>query len=128
MDFEIPVGDEQDNKAEKIEITNQESAFLRIYFNGDLDHLTFFKADNKKVHEFNYFAAKVYLSQDNENDILIIGNGQPDVEKIIYYVCGENTELTAKFGKVWVYSDEYLYHRFQDKISEDMEYILEEAC
>ncbi len=114
-----------------IETKDLELEVLRIYFSGNtnqsLSYLTFSKIDNKKVHQYNYFGAKVYLSQDNEEDILVVSNSKEEVDKIIYFVGGENDQdLVAMFGNVWVFCNESLYERFSRKIENEQEYILEE--
>lgn len=133
MDLEIPVGDEQDNEVPRklIKLSEKELIVAKLYFNGNvresLSYLTFYKVDNKKLHGCNYFHAKVYLSQDNEEDVFIVCNSQNEVDKIIYFVGGENEmDLVAMFGNMRIFSNKSLYERFSRKIGDSQEYVLEE--
>ena len=71
-----------------------------------IKELSLLPIDNKAIHDGVRFAAQAYLLPDDD-EVLLIANSQEEVEKLLYYVGGENEKnaLLFKYGKVWIFNE-----------------------
>lgn len=112
---------------EQVKLSEDELAILIVLFQGtesfregDTLSAEFKKVDNAKVHPYNYFGAKVFVGDDGES-VVIIGK---DIDKILYFVSGENEKACLVYKNMAVFQSDGLHTRFERMLEDsDSQYI-----